>query len=120
MVDYSQISFPSDKITLKQMKANDPLMFSSIETLDKVHAADIDAITLHRWEMELVEHLRKHGSAESASKAMASDLDEIEYNLTSGYIEYGFCPGEQAAQQMVQRLKTQVASLIQGNSGKQP
>lgn len=52
--DPTGIKFPSDAITLGQMRAREPNLFRP-PVLDQLGATGIDALATHRWELRLAE-----------------------------------------------------------------
>lgn len=101
--DPTRVKFPTDQITLGEMRRREPLLFSH-RNLGDIRASSIDALATHCWEQYLAE------------KAFASELkapdphpnerrSDIIALLDGAYRAYGISAGFHETRQAAARIE---------------
>lgn len=117
--DISSIQFPTDQITLGQMRKQQPELLQNDRAMLDRHPADVEIINAAR-----IEHIL-------ARKAWASALglpdpdefrdrkEELQY-LTEVYKEYGIASGPKHTEELVKAFETEAARLAGLSAGRSP
>ncbi|MCA9281077.1 MAG: hypothetical protein H6812_10655 [Phycisphaeraceae bacterium] len=114
--DPTGIPFPSDAITLGQMRAREPDNFRP-GNLDRIDAKGIDAIATHRWELRLAEK----AFAEVLSLPNPLPYDDrrnIVEMLNRAYKLFGVSSGIQQTWQLVRSFEGAAAEQARQISGR--
>jgi hypothetical protein len=114
--DPAAIVFPSDAITLGQMRRHDPEVFT-FDRLTDAHADSIDAVATHGLELVLAE--RSYARAAGLSDPHPGDnRSETISMLNDAYKEYGLSTGMQQTRQLVREFEAQAARQAENLRGR--
>lgn len=102
-LDFSKITFPSDRITFRQIRARNPEV-SVLHELETVPAKDIEAVCNHRWEVMLVEKAFA-STLGRADPHPEMDREELIEALNDTYPEYGLSSGLHQTKLLVKELE---------------
>lgn len=108
--DLSSIEFPTDRITLGQMRLLEPGLMSSGSAMAKQPLINADAICT----MAIEQRLAKQAWAQAIGMSGVDRLDERDEDLehlNEIYKMYGLSSGENQTQEMVRRFETEAARL---------
>ncbi len=108
--DLSSIEFPTDRITLGQMRRLEPGLMTSGREMANQHLINADAICT----MAIEQRLAKQAWAQAIGMPGVDRLDEREddlAHLNEIYTMYGLSSGENQTQEMVRRFETEAARL---------
>lgn len=101
--DPTGIKFPSDAITLGQIRVQEPNLFCP-HVLDRLHADEIDAVATHRWELRLAEK----AFAEVLGLPNPLPRDDrrgVVQMLNEAYKQYGISSGMHQTRQLVRDIE---------------
>jgi hypothetical protein len=115
--DPAAITFPSDAITLGQMRRHDPEAFSSFSRLMNARADEIDAIGTHGMELVLAESAFARAAGVSDPHAQHWQ-EEYRSLLNDAYKEYGLSTGIQQTRQLVREFEAQAARQAENLRGR--
>lgn len=114
--DPTGIKFPSDAITLGQMRAREPSLFRP-PVLDRLRAWEIDAIVTHRWELRLAE--KAFAEVLGLPNPLPNDdRRSIVEMLNRGYKLFGVSSGIQQTWQLVRDFESAAAEQARGIAGR--
>jgi hypothetical protein len=103
-VAYDRLKLPSDRITLGQMRLQEPNLFTR-ENPNGI--LDAEGISLQRIEQELAEWA--FAAAAGRSPEPIDDRPEVIEILTRGYQRYGLSSGMNQARELVRQLEAEAA-----------
>lgn len=109
-LDLSKLRFPSDSITLGQMRADDPALFSKT-SLEGLTATHVEAIATHWWEQMLA---RKAFSKAAGMPDLdtGTDMAFIVSTLNSAYRKYGLSSGMHQTRELAREIEIAAASQV--------
>lgn len=111
----SSLQFPSDGMTLRQMRMTQPDLFTP-DSLARVPAADICGIAVHA--LELAVALKAFAQATGSITADPyphEDSKALDDALVRAYVQSGLSPGPVHAAELVRDLRIQVSKLVGQN-----
>jgi hypothetical protein len=114
--DPTGIKFPSDAITLGQMRAREPGLFRP-PALDRLGATGIDAIATHRWELRLAE--KAFAEVLGLPNPIPNDdRRSVVEMLNRAYKLFGVSSGIQQTWQLVRDFESAAAEQARGIAGR--
>ena len=119
-IDYDRIDYPSDEVTLKQLRTRNVEL-----TLDGEAIED-----MHDWEKEFarIGFLRELGNTKELD-ALVAEMDTIAHadvgvspleHLSSCYVRFGIADGSETARQLIRRLESQGSEQAKQGPGRPP
>lgn len=102
--DVSSIAFPSDAITLGQMRKQEPGLFTD-NALQSTKLLDCDAVATHWWERVLAENAIARAAGRSLPHPDVDRTHVVNDLLHEAYEMYGLSKGIHETGQMVQRFE---------------
>lgn len=114
MLDVTTIEFPSDRLTVRDMRRMDSHLFAGLRPLSDVDAFDITALAMCSWEHLLAhkEFARQLGLPDPDPKTSRAEIVEI---LAADYEAHGLSTGTHASKELVGRIvsaaRAQAAAL---------
>ena len=114
--DPTSMKFPTDSITLGQMRAHEPNLFNSA-ALDKLRATGCDAIATHRLELRLAEQAVALAVGSSTQRPNDDRRDLVEM-LNRAYKVYGVSSGIQQTWQLVRDFEAEAVRQAHMRVGK--
>jgi hypothetical protein len=122
-LDFSECTFPSDAISIAQMRQVHPLLFDvGIETakgqqpvfmlapFDGGHVLDTIGMMLHCERIIAADSY----AAKLGLEPPDADIELFKEELANYYIKYGLAKGEHHAQELVRNIERMGASLAKG------
>lgn len=103
-----KLKFPSDSITIGDMRRRDPEVMAGIHDMD---AMAIDALVVCSLEQEYV-NLVVIGDSQ-ARPSQGGRLNEVVELLTEAYQEYGICRGATEGRELLRRLSSDARSCAE-------
>ncbi len=113
--DFSGIAFPSDQITIAQIRKEQPYMFA-FDTLGTDHASNFDAINTIRCELILAEKAWASALGHSEPQPDFDRREEIAM-LNDDYVRYGLSTGIAKTRQLVRDFEKAVAEQARTAGG---
>ena len=114
--DFSAISFPSDRITIAQIRKEQPYMFT-YDVLGEAHAGNFDALNTVRCELILAEKARASALGQPDPQPEYNRLEEI-VMLNDDYVRYGLSTGIHKTRQMIRDFEEAVAEQVRTAEGR--
>lgn len=115
-LDPARIQFPTDAVTLSQMRQHDPSAFT-YDALTENTAHSIDVLATHCFELIL--------ASKTFAKALnlpdpyeGTDRTEIVAMLNEAYKEYGLSTGMQQTRQMARNIEAEAARQAERFGGR--
>jgi hypothetical protein len=117
-IDYGRIDFPSDRVTLKQLRAKNVIL-----PLDGAHLED-----MHVWEKDFARlgFLRERG-ARTEMETLQGEMDAVAQadvgasareHLSAYYVRFGIADGPETAEQFIRRLEAEGAAQSRQQHGR--
>ena len=114
--DISSIEFPTDRITLGDMRRTEPgIMLNERALLDR-HPVNIDAIAAAQIEHILALKAWAAASGRSDPKPLRSRRGSIEF-LAQVYKDYGLATGRRQTEELVRRFEVEATRLAGHSMG---
>ncbi len=114
--DFSTIQFPSDRITIAQIRKEQPYMFTR-DALGEAHAGNFDAVNTIRCELILAEKAWAAALGRPDPQPDCHRLEEIAM-LNDDYVRYGLSTGIWKTRQLVRDFEKAVAAQAQIAEGR--
>lgn len=106
-IDLHAMAFPTDAITLGQMRRNEPYLLDELSTAPG-HVATNDAFSTHRYEVMLA--LKAFASAAGhRDPIQGTSRAEIIEHLSDAYAAFGLVKGECSTKQLIEQVEAQAA-----------
>lgn len=114
--DPTGLRFPTDVITLGQMRAREPGLFRP-NAMDRLRAREIDAIVTHRWELRLAE--KAFAEVLGLPNPLPNDdRRSVVEMLNRAYKLFGVSSGIQHTWQLVRDFESAAAEQARGIAGR--
>ena len=110
-----KLSFPSDAITLGQMRMASSHVFGAL-TCRTNDIGSIDALALHMFEMRFAESA--YARATGLPDPFEGLSDEERHMVERGYVQYGLCSGRHQAKELLKGLEVAAAAMGVDRGGK--
>lgn len=114
--DLSSITFPSERITLGQMRKVEPEWFSTDREMLDNNLVVVHGINALRVEQILARKAWAEAIGLPDPDTFHSRATEVEY-LTDIYKDYGISTGPQQTEELVRRFETEAAKLAKISAG---
>jgi hypothetical protein len=123
-IDYTRIEFPSDLVSLKQLRSLQLMLGDVGEDLDLMHMQEREFARLgfsRQWgdEEEIrgaIADIIDWSEADGACNA-AREVQDAREHLASLYVQFGIAEGPETAKQLIQRLELMGAEQAQRQRG---
>jgi hypothetical protein len=121
-IDYSQIDFPSDHVTLKRLRALTP-QGRGLEFAFEDEGASLDGMHFMERQLARAAFVTEASDKEQIQRTMRdierlSDLVDDRQELARQYIRYGIADGPETAQQLIRRLEASAGAQAREKLGK--
>ncbi len=107
ILDASALQYPSDIITLEQMRNDDPALMT-IASLASLSASSIDAVATHYWEQVVAERALNDALDRPPPSQRLNHTEVVEM-LDNAYQKYGISSGRQQSMILIRDLEAQAA-----------
>lgn len=114
-LDLSKMEFPTDRITIGDMRRIDGHLFDAHPALHRVAAISIGALATSSFEHRLA-HKAFNQAAGLPDPEPTLDRDEVVAGLSADYQQYGLSGGKRESAELIRKIESAAADQAQGQS----
>lgn len=115
-IDFTRLSFPSDKLTIGAMRAAQPYRFSG----DEVSLIDVAGLlTTERW-LARKAYAAALGQSDPYGDCTLTEREGVIQGLADAYVMFGLSSGIKHTREMIKSLETAAAEQAKRHVGPTP